>query len=65
VAVLHDVSLACAFADQVLLLRDGRVLETSPASSLSAGALESLYGVPMSAARSEGGQPLFSPRTPG
>jgi iron complex transport system ATP-binding protein len=63
-AVLHDVNLAAAFADQVLLLREGRVVAFGPPSStLSAAVLETLYGIPMQVGRAEGGQSLFAPRT--
>jgi iron complex transport system ATP-binding protein len=61
--VLHDVNLAAAFADQVVLLRGGQVLALGPAAEvLTAKRLEALYGVPMSRALDEGGQALFAPR---
>jgi iron complex transport system ATP-binding protein len=63
VAVLHDLNLAAAFADRVLLLREGRVLAQGPvAEVLEAKRLESLYQVPIAVGRSETGQPLFAPR---
>lgn len=63
VAVLHDVNLAAAFADRVLLLRDGRALASGPvASTLASPILESLYGVPMAEVRAPDGQSLFAPR---
>jgi iron complex transport system ATP-binding protein len=63
VAVLHDVNLAAAFADRVLLLREGRVLATgSPREVLTAAILERLYGVAMTEVTGEHGQPLFAPR---
>ncbi len=62
IAVLHDVNLAVAFADQVLLLKDGAVLESGPAASvLRSDTLERLYGTPLVAAEVNG-QPLFAPR---
>ena len=65
VAVLHDVNLAAAFADRVLLLEEGRVLASGIAREvLSAPTLERLYGVPMTEVTGSGGQPLFAPRLP-
>jgi iron complex transport system ATP-binding protein len=63
VAVLHDVNLAAAYADHVLLLREGRAVDSGrTADVLQASALESLYGLPMATAAGPGGQPLFAPR---
>jgi iron complex transport system ATP-binding protein len=62
VAVLHDVNLASAWADDVLLLRAGRVLGQGPAAEvLTAGLLGELYGVPVVEAEA-GGQRLFAAR---
>jgi iron complex transport system ATP-binding protein len=66
VAVLHDVNLAAAFADRVLLLRDGQTLAVGPAAQvLEADGLEALYGVPMTQVCAEGGQAVFAPRMRG
>lgn len=47
VAVLHDVSLALAFADDALLMRDGAVVSTGPsAQALTAASLEAAFDVP-------------------
>ncbi len=63
IAVLHDVNLAAAFADRVLLLKDGKVVATGPTHEvLTREALERVYGIPMSAARAEEGAWLFAPR---
>jgi iron complex transport system ATP-binding protein len=63
VAVLHDVNLAAAFADRVLLLEQGRVLASGDAGEvLTAPMLERLYGVPMAEVTGVGGQALFAPR---
>lgn len=63
VAVLHDVGLAAAFADQVLLLKAGRVLRAGPvAEVLEVCVLEELYEVPMRAVLAPDGQRLFAPR---
>lgn len=62
VAVLHDPNLAAAFADQVLLLRDGRVLGQGPASALlDAERLGALYGLPLADAVTAGGARLVTP----
>ncbi len=62
VAVLHDVNLAAAWADDVLLLRDGRVLgQGSAAEVLTAEALGALYGVPVVEAQVDG-QRLYAVR---
>ncbi len=63
IAVLHDVNLAAAFADRVLLLKDGKVVAAGPTHEvLTREALEHVYGIPMSAARAEEGAWLFAPR---
>ena len=60
VAVLHDVNLAAAFADDVLLLRGGRVLaQGSVAEVLTPALLGDLYGVPVVRAQADG-QWLFA-----
>jgi iron complex transport system ATP-binding protein len=63
IAVLHDPNLATAFADAVLLLRDGRVLGQGPAAELlDVDRLGRLYGLPLAEARTEAGHRLFAPR---
>ncbi|MGZ6139293.1 MAG: ABC transporter ATP-binding protein, partial [Myxococcaceae bacterium] len=63
IAVLHDPNLAAAFADAVLLLRDGRVLGQGPAAELlDADRLGCLYGLGLAEARTEDGHRLFAPR---
>ncbi|MGQ0503917.1 MAG: ABC transporter ATP-binding protein, partial [Myxococcaceae bacterium] len=62
-AVLHDVNLASAFADDVLLLRAGRVLATGEASQvLGEDRLGELYGVSMGSAQAAAGTRFFYPR---
>ncbi|MFL5319541.1 MAG: ABC transporter ATP-binding protein [Myxococcaceae bacterium] len=61
VAVLHDVNLAAGYADEVLLLKAGRVLADGRASDvLNVAQLEALYGLPMKRADAEG-QSVFAP----
>jgi iron complex transport system ATP-binding protein len=63
VAVLHDLNLAAAFADRVMLLREGKVLAQGPTREvLERSRLEALYQVPIEIAESASGQPLFAPK---
>lgn len=62
VAILHDVNLAAAFADRVVMLKDGAVLASGPAAEvLQAQTLQQLYDVSIAQA-AVGGQALFAPR---
>lgn len=45
VAVLHDPSLALAFADELLLMKDGRLAGGGPASAFDLGQLDDVYGM--------------------
>lgn len=45
IAVFHDISLALAFADTVLLLEEGRMLVNGPADDLDLELLDRLYGM--------------------
>jgi phosphonate transport system ATP-binding protein len=44
VASLHQVQLALAYADRVIALRAGRVVQDAPAAGLDARDLEAIYG---------------------
>lgn len=47
-AVLHDLNAAAAYADQVILMGDGRVVETGrPSQVLTARLLTEVYGHPL------------------
>jgi iron complex transport system ATP-binding protein len=47
-AVVHDLTLAAAFADRVALLADGRIAAAGPpADVMQPGLLEHVYGVPV------------------
>ena len=47
-AVLHDLNLAAAYADRVVLMRDARVVESgTPSEVLRADLLESVFDIPM------------------
>ncbi len=43
VASLHQVHLARAYADRIVALRDGRIVEDTPASRLDAKTIEQIY----------------------
>ncbi len=63
IAVVHDVNHAIAFADKVLLLKDGAMLASgSPSSTLTAQLLERLFDLPITSADAGDGQRLFAPR---
>lgn len=52
VAVLHDLSLAAAYADRVLILQDGRIFaDGSPEEVFVAEKLTEVYGIPIDVIR--------------
>ncbi|MFO0724598.1 MAG: ABC transporter ATP-binding protein [Myxococcota bacterium] len=60
VAVLHDPALALRFADQALLLGEGRLSAVGPAPEvLSADRLGALFGVQVEPAQTASGQVVF------
>ncbi len=63
-AVLHDVNLAAAYADDVLLLKQGRVLAAGPVGEvLTAERLQALFDVEMLSAPLGADGRVFVPRT--
>jgi iron complex transport system ATP-binding protein len=64
--ILHDPNLALRYADDVTLLRDGRVLASgAPADAITEETLERLYRVPVRVIRAEGERvPLVVVRDP-
>ena len=47
-AVLHDLNLAAAYADRIMLMKDARIVETGdPARIMDAALLERIFEVPM------------------
>ncbi|MFM8979503.1 MAG: ABC transporter ATP-binding protein [Planctomycetia bacterium] len=63
-AALHDVNLAAAWADRVLLLVDGRLVgDGTPGEVLTAARVEAAFGAPVHVlAHPDGGGPLLVPR---
>lgn len=58
--VLHDPNLAAAYADDVLLLRDGQVIAAGPVeATLDADRLSALYGTPVRLLQDADGQRHF------
>jgi iron complex transport system ATP-binding protein len=61
VIVLHDLNLAAAFADRLLIMKDGRIARDGPTDQvMDAGLLSDIYGIPMTRT-SEGRRILFFP----
>ncbi len=59
--ILHDPNLALRYANQVTLLREGRLLASgAPEQVITAEALEQLYGVPVRLVRANGGLPVVT-----
>ncbi|WP_375392019.1 ABC transporter ATP-binding protein [uncultured Sphingomonas sp.] len=62
VLVLHDLTQAARVADDVVLLRDGRVLAAGPAQAvLTPAHLAAAYGVEVGLATDAAGRPLIFP----
>lgn len=60
--VLHDLNLAAAFADTVVLLGMGRLVDAGPPGRvLTAPALTALYGAPIAVERHAGGALRIAP----
>ncbi|HMR62251.1 MAG TPA: hypothetical protein PKD62_17185, partial [Amaricoccus sp.] len=61
-AVLHDLNLAAAFADRVLLMSEGRAIaEGAPGEVLEAGRLSEVYRIPIAVEQSAGGMLRIAP----
>ena len=58
---LHDLNLAAAFADRVVLLSDGVVAAAGSLNVLRPDLLSSVYGLPMVRIDREGESPVFVP----
>ena len=64
--VFHDVNLAAEYCDDIVLLREGRVLaHGEPATLLGPAVIEAVYGAPLpTVAHPESGRPAFLPPSP-
>lgn len=64
VVVLHDLSLAAAYADEIAVLHDGRlVAHAEPESALTAALIERVYGVAVHVVgHPDTGRPLVVPK---
>jgi iron complex transport system ATP-binding protein len=61
-AASHDLNLSAAFADELLLLHDGRlVARGAPADVLDAGRLSEVYGLPIERLDRPGRPPIVFP----
>ena len=65
IAAMHDLALAARFADHLLVLRNGRIVEEGkPDAVLSRSALAETYGVGIQVERSRRGTLLIDPYLP-
>lgn len=63
VVVLHDLSAAAAYADTVVMLADGRVVEQgSPAKVLTAETVSEVYGIDVDVLYDAVGNPVLVPK---
>jgi iron complex transport system ATP-binding protein len=63
VVVLHDVTLAAAYADRLVMMRDGRVLaDGAPRDVCCAAVLEATYDTEFAVHVGADGRPIVSPR---
>ncbi len=58
----HDLNLATAFADRVLLLSEGSVVADGPPSALTADRLSKVYGLALAHIPSSQSAPIFVPQ---
>ena len=62
VVVLHDLNLAAAFADQVALMQDGKLVSDGPTAKVFTEArLEEVYGTPVSVTQDPSGRLTLLP----
>ena len=60
--VLHDLNLAAAYADQVVLLKDGELFEEGPPETvLNSGTLSAVYETEIMVDRAKTGQQIIQP----
>lgn len=65
--IIHDLNLACAIADEVVLMAAGRIVLKGPPERVAKDdVLSGVYGLPIRVARdAQSGQLLIVPRAPG
>ncbi|MEO1614119.1 MAG: hemin ABC transporter ATP-binding protein, partial [Pseudomonadota bacterium] len=62
-ASLHDLSLAAAYADRVIVMRAGRIVsDDAPEAALTTTLLSEVYGAPLDAVRGPDGALIIAPR---
>lgn len=62
--VLHDLSLAAQFSDELILLAEGKIqAQGKPIDTLQAELLQKLYGVPVEILRCSQGLPVIRPQS--
>ena len=60
IVILHDLSMACRYADRIVLLRDGEVFRTgTPAEAITEESVRDAYGVNVNLMMSKEGTPLL------
>jgi iron complex transport system ATP-binding protein len=66
VVVLHDVTLAAAYADRLVVMREGRVLaDGAPGEVCCAEVLEAAFDTGFAVHRGDDGRPVVAPRAMG
>lgn len=59
IVVLHELNLACRFADHIVGLKNGKVIcEGKPADVITEHTLKEIYGIEATLAKSTGGYPV-------
>lgn len=63
-AVLHDLNLAAMFGDEIVAMRDGRIVaQGAPAEVLDDGVIAAVFGVPLRAGMAPAGVPFVLPQS--
>ena len=61
---MHDLNLAAAFADRVIVLERGKIAASTPAGELDAQLLSRVFELPLTRVDRPGRQPLVVPEVP-
>lgn len=64
VATLHDINMACRFADEIILLKEGRVVaKGTPSECITEATMKDVYGIDVHiTSHPELGNPMIIPR---